>query len=113
MKIDNLLHFSSAMLISLAHRLDIQAKAQHSDKDLQAETEEMSNDCRISAEALAVVAQAYAPIIQSAVDTGIAGHTHRIAVQILNPEYDAGYDDPIAWTDVSIHTFEVSKEVMQ
>jgi hypothetical protein len=99
MNIKNLLNNSAMHLRGLVGRLEVQLKATHdpSDKD---DLREWIDDCRGQIGALNAVASAYGPIIQSAIDTGIRGLTHRILVQAVHPETGA-------WADVSVHEFTV------
>lgn len=99
MNIKNLLNNSAQNLRGLIGRLEVQANATHDPSD-KADLQEWIEDCRNQIAALSAVASAYGPIIQSAIETGIAGHTHRVLVQMGHPETGA-------WADVSVHEFTV------
>ena len=107
MNIKNLLNNSAMHLRGLVGRLEVQLKATHdpSDKD---DLREWIDDCRGQIGALNAVASAYGPIIQSAIDTGIRGLTHRIVVQTVKTKYsEKGEVVYCEWEDVSSHEFTV------
>lgn len=106
MNIKTLLNNSAQNLKGLIGRLEVQANATHDPSD-KADLQEWIEDCRNQIAALSAVASAYGPIIQSAIETGIAGHTHRVVVQrFKEPPQFKGEE----WEEISSHEFTVDKE---
>lgn len=97
MKINSVLNGAAMNLRSLKGRLEVQRSATHDPSD-KSDIAEWLEDTQNQIAALEAIASAYGPIIQSAIDTGMLGVTHRIAVQVTEPENGT-------WVNVSTHDF--------
>ena len=93
----------AADLKSLRGRLEIQNAATH-DKDDKADVAAWIQALETRENCLIAFGAAYGPILQSAIDTGNAGLTHRIAVETAVYGVTADYD---GWQMVSAHEFTV------
>jgi hypothetical protein len=79
MDINKLLLSAALNVRTLGQRLSVQMSATHDPQD-KAELREWIEACQSQSDALKTMASAYGPIIQSAIETGIAGKTHKIVV---------------------------------
>jgi hypothetical protein len=102
MKIEKIFLNSALYLNSLARRLVIEAKALRTVSDKE-EVFEQSEHCVTLAEGLDAINAAYGPILQSAIDVGMSGKTHKIFVMVRNPEATGD----MLWSLVSEHEFKV------
>lgn len=101
MKIQKLLNTAAASCLLLAGRLAIQRRATHDPSDKN-EISEQIEEIRQVSEGVKVVANAYGPILQSAIELGTLGVTHRIVVQ----SRPAFVDKPNSnWVVVAVHEF--------
>lgn len=93
----------AADLKSLRGRLEIQNTATR-DKDDKADVAAWITAIETRENCLIAFGAAYGPILQSAIDTGNSGQTHRIAVETPVYGVTADYD---GWEMVSAHEFTV------
>jgi len=90
MKIQKILQDSASGLQSLANRLEIQKRATRDPSD-DADLKEYIEDTLALAIALTAIGEAYAPIIQQAIDVGCQGVNHKIQVLAManaSPEFE-------------------------
>jgi hypothetical protein len=104
MNIKNLLINSAKNLKGLMGRLEIQASATR-DRCDKADLLELIKECDYQFDALKAIAIAYGPMLQSAVNIGTQGHTHRIVVQVYAHPKDSSHDSAGSWSTVSTHEF--------
>ena len=93
----------AADLKSLRGRLEIQNAATR-DKDDKADVAAWITAIETRENCLIAFGAAYGPILQSAIDTGNSGQTHRIAVETPVYGVTSDYD---GWEMVSAHEFTV------
>ena len=105
MQIQKLLMSASANVRTLGQRLSVQASATHGPSD-RADLNEWIQDCDAQAQALTAIAAAYGPIIQSAIEMGCSGLSHRIKVEYRSKSALTGEE---IFVNVSEHIFEVAE----
>lgn len=105
MQIQKLLMSAAANVKTLGQRLSVQASATHDPSD-RADINEWIEACNSQEQTLAAIAAAYGPIIQSSIDTGCAGLSHRIKVEYLSKSALTGVE---IFVNVSEHIFEVAE----
>lgn len=106
MQVKNLFANVSQNLKALIGRLEVQRNAMHNPSD-KADLSEWIDDCRAQAMALEAIAAVYGPVIQSALNAGVAGYSHRVTVaqqHVYNPETGEKI-----WQEISSHEYEVPK----
>ena len=109
LQVKKLLESSALNLRTLAQRLSVQLSATR-DKDDKNDLQEWIDAIRSQAGALDAVAAGYGPIIQSAIDTGVQGKTHRITVSERAESKLTGEE---IFVVVSEHTFMVDDEPLK
>lgn len=106
MKIKQVLNDGATSVASLAHRLQVQLGATRTPQAIKKELKEWIADLAQLQSALNMIGEAYGPIMQSAVDVGMAGYSHRVAVEVLKPAPTDGPNDGFPeWIEISEHIF--------
>jgi hypothetical protein len=106
MNIEKILLNSANHLHSLANRLFIEAQAVRTNHDRE-DVVQNANECGDLADGLKAINAAYGPILQCAVDVGLSGKRHKIAVF---EERDSDITSSKVWYAVSEHKFTVEKK---